>query len=175
MPKSVKNTNSLRENNDKYEHFIKGLELIAIGLKGCSASLDRPGLSNLHSEKKTPVRIFKHAYRVTDLGAGYFEASGRFSATVSESPDSDAKLSLECEFEAHLHAAEPISKESVNRFVNSEFQLVLIPYARQFFSSITAQMSIPPLVLPLSTGSSRNVPGAKAQRARSKGTRVKAR
>ena len=42
----------------------------------------------------------------------------------------------------------------MERFVDSEFRLILVPYARQFVSSTTAQMGIPPLVIPLSIASS---------------------
>ena len=36
--------------------------------------------------------------------------------------------------------------------LTQKFRLILIPYARQFVSATTAQMSIPPLVIPLSVG-----------------------
>lgn len=103
-------------------------------------------------KKDGPTRIFRHSFKSTQLGSNFFEASGAFVVKLQESDDSDPVLHVECEFEAHLHGPEPISKASVERFVDSEFRLILIPYARQFVSATTAQMSIPPLVIPLSVG-----------------------
>jgi hypothetical protein len=144
-------TNS-QQSNEKYEEFLRGLELISVGLKGCSASLDRSSLSRIWREKKT-ARVFKDSYKVTEIGIGYFEASGSFLVRVQESQSASLALLVECEFEAHLHATDPISKAFVGRFVNSEFKLILVPYARQFVASVTATMSIPPLVIPLSINS----------------------
>lgn len=140
------------EVDSKYEQFLRGLRLISIGLKSCSASLDRTGLFRLMDKKDDPIRIFRHSYGITQLGSDFFEASGAFVVKVRESEQSDPVLNVECEFVAHLHGPEPISKASVERFVDSEFRLILIPYARQFVSTTTAQMSIPPLVIPLSIG-----------------------
>ena len=98
------------------------------------------------------MRIFRHAYKSTQIGLDFFDASGAFIVSIQESEQTRPVLHVECEFEAHLHGPEPISKASVERFVDSEFGLILVPYARQFVSATTAQMSIPPLVIPLSVG-----------------------
>jgi preprotein translocase subunit SecB len=104
------------------------------------------------NKKDGPMRIFRHSYKSTQVGTNFFEASGAFVVSVQESEVSRPVLHVECEFEAHLHGPEPISKASVERFVDSEFALILVPYARQFVSATTAQMSVPPLVIPLSVG-----------------------
>jgi preprotein translocase subunit SecB len=142
----------LPENDHKYEEFLEGLNLVHMGLKSCAASLEREGFYELFSEKKEgPRRTISDTYKVTKLGKNFFEASGRVVVTVTGSRDAKPVISVECEFEAHIHGAAPIPKDFAERFVNSEFQLILVPYARQFVSSLTAQMSIPPLILPLST------------------------
>ena len=161
---------SLPESDGQYDMFLKGLDLISVGLRKCSASLDRAGLSELW-EKQKAQRGFEDTYRVTRIGDGFFEAAGSFVVTVRETPKSNPVTIVECEFEAHLHG-EVLSQAFIERFVLSEFQLILVPYARQFVSSITAQMSIPPLVIPLSISSSqksattpkkRKVPHAKTR------------
>ena len=144
--------NSLAESNNEYEQFLRGLSLIWMGLKSSSSALDREGMFKLMSSENDQ-RIFRDSYKTTDIGKKYFEASGSFTVTVQESDDSKPVLTVQCEFEAHFHGPEPISQTFVDRFVNSEFQLILIPYARQFVSSLTAQMSMPPLIIPLSIGS----------------------
>jgi preprotein translocase subunit SecB len=153
MVESTSRAASLAESNDKYEEFLKGLSLISVGLKQSSASLNRSGLYEIWDAKKAPLRDFNETYKITKMGTNFFESSGLFVATVRESRTASPVVAVECEFEAHLHGTEPIQKILVQRFVDSAFQLILIPYARQFVSSVTAQMSIPPLVIPLSIGS----------------------
>lgn len=159
-------TSNLQQNDDQYETFLRGLDLISVGLKSCSASLNRGGLRRLYSENKKILRSFKDNYKTTQFGPGFFEASAQFHVTVKESADAEPVLSVECEFEAHLHGADPIPQVFVERFVKSEFQLILIPYGRHFVSSTTAQMSIPPLVIPLSTRSYSDSPASKIVRAK---------
>lgn len=142
-----------RESDGKYEEFIRAVELIYVGLKRCSASLERERLHDLYERNKRPQRTLKDDYRVTAIGANFFEASGAFIVKLRESIEVEPVLTVECEFEAHLHGPEPIPKQFVERFVNSEFQLILVPYARQFVSSVTSSMNIPPLFIPLSTRS----------------------
>jgi hypothetical protein len=142
----------LSEGESKYEQFLRGLHIVSIGLKSCHATLDRDGLFTLMDGKDGPMRVFKDTYKTTRVGSNFFEASGAFIVTVQESQTSQPVLSVECEFEAHLHGLEPIAKANVDRFVSTEFRLILVPFARQFVSSTTAQMSIPPLVIPLSIG-----------------------
>jgi hypothetical protein len=154
MPTSTqKQPSNLQENDGGYGEFLRGLDLVWVGLKGCSVFIDRDGLSKLFSEKKRSVRRFSDTYAVRGLGPNFFEASGSFIVTIQESPEAKPVLTVECEFDAHLHGPEPISKGFVERFVASDFQLILVPYARQFVSTTTAQMGIPPLVIPLSIAS----------------------
>jgi Preprotein translocase subunit SecB len=143
---------TLPENDHKYEKFLEGLTLVNVGMKACSAFLDRDSFYELFSEKKGgPTRAFKDTYKITKLGNNFFEAVGHFVVTVTEELNGKPTLSVECEFEAHIHGPAPIPKPFAERFVKSEFQLILVPYARQLVASLTAQMSVPPLILPLST------------------------
>lgn len=164
----------MSEGDSNYEQFLSGLRLISIGLKSCSASLDREGLFKLFDRKDGPPRTFRDSYKVTLMGEGFFEASGTFMVKVQELTEVKPVLLVECEFEAHLHGPAPISKACVERFVDSEFRLILIPYARQFVTATTAQMSIPPLVIPLSIGSSPKS-GAASRTKRPKKAHAKAR
>lgn len=153
----------------RYEEFLRGVELINIGLKRCSANLDRIPFFKLYAkEKARPVRSVRDSYKITHVGKRFFEASGAFNINLRESAEADPILTVECEFEAHLHGPEPIPEEFLQRFVQSEFKLILIPYARQFVSSLTATMSIPPLVIPLSISKPKEVTPEKKVRSRVK-------
>src|SRR5665213_2767141 len=128
MPTSTLKADDLQQvSDDKYEEFLTGLSLISVGLKQSSAFLNRAALYELWDAKKKPLRDFKDSYKITQIGSNFFEASGTFIVTVRESRTSDPVVTVECEFEAHLHAAEPIQRSIVQRFVDSAFQLILIP------------------------------------------------
>jgi len=143
--------------NDPYEDFIQGMRLVNIGLKSCSASLDREKWYALAASEKKELRIFKDQYHASEIGEGYFEIIGQFSVLVTESMEAIAPLSVECAFEAHFHASSP-QKTMVDRFAASDFRFVVVPFVRQFVSAITSQMAIPPLVIPLSTKVRREAP-----------------
>jgi hypothetical protein len=152
MPTNTRNI--LQASDAGYEEFLGSLDLVWVGLKGCSVSLNRRAMAEMFSGKKKLVRRFADTYKVLGGGSNFFEASGSFVVTVQESDEAKPALVVECEFDAHLHCAEPLSKVFVERFVSAEFQLIVVPYARQFISSTTAQMGLPPLVIPLSIASS---------------------
>src|SRR5258708_39030137 len=121
MRKSIPKRKNLRSDNEAYERFLRGLALISIGLKGCSASLDRTRLHELYSDKGNGIkRTFTDTYKVTEVGEGYFEAAGAFGVTIQSRTAAPPPLSVNCEFEAHLHATKPIPKDFVERFVKSE-------------------------------------------------------
>lgn len=58
-------------------------------------------------------------------------------------------LAVDLLFEAHLHIDVPMEKALAERFTQTDFRLIVLPYARYAISNVTAQMSIPPIVIPL--------------------------
>lgn len=108
-----------------------------------------------HSARGRELRIRAEAgrlpsieqYRISRVEEEFFESEGIFEFVVSDS--TSIALKVESVFEVHIHAAKPVRKEMVERFTNAELRLILLPYARHFVSTITAQMQIPPVVLPL--------------------------
>jgi hypothetical protein len=137
------------QGNAEYEEFLRDAVLMFVALGRCSASIERNRFWDLYTKERI-TRTLKDGYGVGEVGLDYFEGVGKFAVRLQETPESPAVVSIDCEFIAHLHAPEPISKRFVERFVKSELQLVLIPFARQFVASTTAIMGIPPLTLPLS-------------------------
>jgi len=83
------------------------------------------------------------------MGLDFFDAEGRFELTVSSKEGDKPALAVECIFTAHIHAAEPVSKEFAKRFAESELWIVMLPYGRYFITDITTRMSIPPIMIPL--------------------------
>ena len=144
----------------EYEAFVQGLRVIGIALASCVCNLDREA----YYELKDQANSFSHEYELTEAGKDYFDATGRFSVTVAESTGRTPALSVKCIFQTHFHGQEPILRQHAERFTNSELKLILVPYARQFVTSITSQMSIGPVILPLTRQITTSSPKGKDRR-----------
>jgi preprotein translocase subunit SecB len=132
-----------------YAAFIRELDLVAVGLKSCSSQIDRVSFFKLGRGPKKSLKVFTQDYQLGTVGKNYFDAEGRFSVAITEAEKSKPALLIEFTYLAHVHCPEPVPKAMAERFCKSELRLVLVPYARQFVSTLTGQMSIPPVVLPL--------------------------
>ncbi len=134
--------------NDKdYADFLSRLELIGLGLKSSSATLNREVFWKVARQSDAPTRQLVESYEPSAIGKNWFEVEGRYEVTVA---DGDAiALEIKCAFELHLHAPAPINRALVRRFANDDLRFMLLPYARHFISDITGEMNIPPIVLPL--------------------------
>jgi len=148
MPSKRKQRSPVSFSDNDYGRFLASLRLFGLGLKNSSTMLDRNTYWELNSRKKGPSRKFHENYKVTRIEDDFFESEGSFELVVSESDL--VGLRVACSFEVHIHATgNPIPRTMVERFTAAELRLILLPYARQFVSSITAQMQIPPVILPL--------------------------
>jgi hypothetical protein len=139
----------LKEFDSAYDAFVEGLDLIGLALKSCRCDLDRGAFFSIDE----PVKAFVHKYRLTELSGNSFDAEGYFELSISEAKDKAPAVKMECIYETHFHGEAPILRENAERFIESELKLVLLPHARQFFYSLGGQMSIQPIVVPLSTKS----------------------
>jgi hypothetical protein len=131
----------------EYDSFVQGLQLVGLGMKSCRGDLDREAL---FASKET-AKIFVHKYRLTDFSDKAFDAEGNFELAISESEEAAPAVKMECVFEVHFHGHGAILREHAERFVGSELRLILVPLARQFFFSLSGQMAIAPVVVPLTT------------------------
>ena len=165
MPTKKKQRPLSTHTDESYESFVRGLEIFALGLTSCSCQLDRKA----YFELKKSIRVLNAQYRVIFIAKTYFDVEGSFSIAIAESPKAETIVSAKCVFDAHIHGDAPILPEHAERFANSELRLILMPYARQFFTGITGQMSIPPVVLPLTSrvsvkASAKSQPGLRAKK-----------
>lgn len=134
---------------NEYEAFVRGLEIIGIALASCECSLDRSS----YFKAKDHVRAFNQDYALTEVGKRHFDAIGSFSVVVAaQEPESPPSLQMKFSFQTHFHSAKPIMHHYAERFANSELRLVLVPYARQFVSSVSNQMVVGPIIVPLTKG-----------------------
>ncbi len=151
MPTKLKNSRTALD-ADRYVNFAAGLELVGLGLKSASCQLDRIGYVRFRQNAKKLFRTLDGDAKITDLGERHFDAEVKFTLMLRPGPRAaaDKSLSVEYAFEAHFHIQPGTADRAlVERFVQSELPIILLPYARQFISTITAQMAIPPIVIPL--------------------------
>jgi hypothetical protein len=135
--------------NKEYGDFIQSLDVRALGLKDSSSMLDRSAFFQLSNKGARPIHQWKQDYRLVRIGKDFFDADGHFELTVTAKEADKPALVVQCTFTAHIHAAEPISKEFAKRFTESELWIVMLPYGRYFITDITTRMAIPPIVIPL--------------------------
>jgi preprotein translocase subunit SecB len=147
MPTQKKSLST--QTNKDYAIFIQGLDLVGIGLTKCVSHIDRSAFFKLGQKQKTSMKVFTQEYHLRHMTENYFDAEGHFTLAISESQKSKPALIIDFVFLTHIHGQSPVSKQHAERFCNSELRLLLVPYARQFVSSLSSQMSIPPIVLPL--------------------------
>ena len=140
--------------DEQYKDFLRSLDLITVGLKSCSASIDRASYFAPRGRKgkRKAVNRFEADYKLNLTTDQYFEAQGEFKLTVSDLAKSPAALHIDFALEVHVHAKPPIQKEFAQRFTEAGLGTVLMPYARSFVTEITARMYIPPIVVPLDIG-----------------------
>ena len=121
---------------------------MGLGLRSSSLSLDRKAFSGLR-RGQSPARKLIQEYRLVKIGKQYFDAAGRFNLTIGNESEAHPPLLIECVFEVHVHGQAPINEEFAKRFTGTGLRIVLPPYTRQFVTNASAQMAIPPIVLPL--------------------------
>jgi preprotein translocase subunit SecB len=134
----------------QYSSFLRGIKLVALGMEGCSATLNR-GLFWDLDEKKLISRRITADYQLLTVEKNFFNVSAKFKLSVEDKQGTSTALLIECEYTVHFHSAgSAIAKEFAQRFTDSELRLIVWPYFRQFANDITSRMTIPPIVIPLS-------------------------
>jgi hypothetical protein len=149
MPTRKKLQNTQKDKS--YEAFLQGLDLVSLGLKSCSSSLDRGAFFEIARKGKKMVKMLKDEYRLSRFEGEWFDAEGCFTLTVSETSIAIPWLKIDFVLDVHIHGKALMEKAYVERFTDSELGIILTPYARHFVTNITGQMAIPPVVLPLAT------------------------
>lgn len=155
MPSTRKNPRASISKNDGrdavYDKFIKGLTLAGIGLKSSMSRIDREEFFGVISQKgKKAFLVFTQEYNLANMDEGSFDSEGSFRLTVAKSEKAEPALIIECVFQAHMHSKNP-EPDLAERFSHSEMRFVMVPFARQFVAGVTAQMAIPPVIVPLTT------------------------
>lgn len=131
-----------------YKRFLTQLQLQGLGLVDCSADLRRRLYFEL--QKQDSQKQIAAEYLLLEIEQNFFNAAAHFELEVSDKRSKRKALSIDCSFAAHFHFSDEVQKDYIKQFVAAEFRLVVWPYFRQFVNDLTARMSIPPVLVPLS-------------------------
>ena len=136
--------------DSQYSSFLRGINLVALGLEVCRTTLNRDQFWEL-DDKKQGVRRISADYQLLEVRKSFFNVSAKFKMSVEDKQGTSTALLIECEYGAHFHYAESAdAKEFAQRFTESELRLIVWPYFRQFVNDVTGRMTIPPILVPLS-------------------------
>jgi preprotein translocase subunit SecB len=141
----------IKADSTNYETFLRNLSLFDICLIRSSSEVQWKPYRELLNRKTNAPGRFDVSYELSDVGDGFFNTTSTFQLTVPGHKAGKSVLTIECVFRGHFHVQGKAVRELAQRFTDSELELVVWPYFRQFVSDTTARMSIPPITLPLST------------------------
>jgi hypothetical protein len=147
----TKSRSAVNAGNKKYEDFLKGLNLVNLGLIRSSSEFNLREYRRIYREKEHKVRrLISANYELELFEKSFFESSAKFILAMENEKSEVKVVQMECVFLGHFHGKSPMEKGLVERFTNSEFRLAAWPYFRQFAHDQSARMSIPPILIPLS-------------------------
>jgi preprotein translocase subunit SecB len=141
----------IKTGSANYETFLRGLRLYDICLVRSSSEVQQRAYFELLNRKRNALGTFNVSFELSDVGEDFFNTTSTFQLTVRGAKAGKSVLTIECVFEGHFHVQGKVARELAQRFTDSELELVVWPYFRQFVSDTTARMSIPPITVPLST------------------------
>jgi hypothetical protein len=147
----TKSRSAVNAGDKKYEDFLKGLELVNLGLIRSSSEFNLQEYRRIYREKEHKVRrLISANYELERFEKLFFESSARFSLAMEDEQSNVKIVQIEAVFLGHFHGKPLMEKGLVERFTNSELRLAVWPYFRQFVHDQSARMSIPPILIPLS-------------------------
>jgi preprotein translocase subunit SecB len=136
-----------------YDTFFRSVRLIAMGLNGSIASVERGEYIRLRREKDGGQVKLSSQYHLDEVGPDYFEVKGNFKFSAQNPKSRKAVLEIVAEYGAHFHAKPPIDRELAEQFTHSDLRIILWPFFRQHVFDITGKMAVAPVTLPLTTDS----------------------
>lgn len=115
-----------------------------------NASINRQAFSQVSSAIVNALDVH---YELGTVADDSFEITARLTITSREQGNEVNRpvvLQIECTFGALFEVpGSGFPKEYAQRFTSSEARLIVWPYFREFISSMSLRMGLPPLVMPL--------------------------
>jgi hypothetical protein len=137
-----------RTSTMNYTDFLRSIQPIWISLVETSFAGDR---AQYFEHKEHELSVSWNAEPV-EFGAEFFEVKAQAVIRLSPTKSRESFFSLSATYHLHIHASAPLNRDHVKRFVGGELRLLVWPYVREYTSSVSGRMHVPPVLLPL-TGS----------------------
>jgi preprotein translocase subunit SecB len=134
-----------------YEEFVRGLRPVIVGLIQSSCKIDPALYWNLRRKQPRATHNLEAKYNVKGDEPDCFDIQADFRLAIKDPKKNTVALSIECTFETHFHMDGAIRREHAERFAQSEYRVIIFPFFRQFVFDTTSRMSIPPVIVPLTT------------------------
>lgn len=141
-----------RAGSSKYEAFLRDLNLFDIHTVRSSTEVNRRRYFEVLGRKREPLNTLTVTCELSDVGDGHFDTVSTFRLTVRPARREKALLTIECTLVGHFHTHGKVVRDLAQRFAESDLELLIFPYFRQFVFDTTARMSIPPITVPLLAG-----------------------
>jgi preprotein translocase subunit SecB len=138
--------------SNKYESFLRDINLYDIHTVRSSTEVNWRRYHEVLGRKRPPLNTLMVRCELSDVGEGYFNTSSTFRLTVRGGKSEKALLTIDCTLIGHFHTHGKASTDLAQRFAESDSELLVFPYFRQFVFDTTARMSIPPITVPLLAG-----------------------
>jgi preprotein translocase subunit SecB len=137
----------------EYIKFLRSIKLDALGLDKSQVYIDREKLSDaLGNSEQEPLGISLRAgHKLISKTASNFIIQANYKLQLTATLDSIEVGEISCVFSASFLSEASCSSECYSRFARIEARLVFWPYIRHFINDITYRMSIPPILLPLTS------------------------
>jgi hypothetical protein len=148
MPRAK--SRSSRAAGSGYLDFVRTVHLNGVGLDSATLKVERSLLSLSSGSSENPHAEVSGRQEAFDITSESFSVRGDYKVAISGVEGKEV-VTIYCTYSASFSLDAGARKSEVERFASNEVRLVFWPYLRQFVSDTTARMSIPPLVLPLTS------------------------
>lgn len=130
-----------------YQTFITSLELYMIGLAESACEINRKNYWGKDEGKRVS---FKLSSKPVSIDKTHFDVRSTIALTMIGEKSKATVVKITATFDLHFHA-DPLEKDLVDKFCESDIRLIVWPYFREYVSSTIARMHVPPVILPLSS------------------------
>lgn len=158
----------MSNNQQPYLSFLGGVQPVILGLTKCQANLDRD-LFRMAMKERKDERVLFADFKIGAIDNDHFDLSADFEVSIrvadgNQESEAEVYLKIDCSFYGHFHCHDNVDESNVRRFADSEARIVFMPYLREFVSSLTAKMWIPPVMIPIGVSAGKDSGTRKARR-----------
>jgi len=133
---------------DEYLRFISEIKLAAVGMNHCECIVKGRQVLNESPDKVIPVFDMRAQYVSYEADGQWLMSAIQFF-TFQFQYNEEPVLQLSCSYQADYLTTSQVSDAMFKAFSTILLPIQTIPYAREFFQSMSMRMNIPPITLPI--------------------------